>query len=157
MAERVCRGVADRANVDLSASSAGVGALNGRSMHPYSIEVLTENGFDATDFKSRYLLPRVLSEADVVLCLTREHRAACQRMLPVRWRRMFTLVEFDELTSSVADGGIDAVMAERGRIDTNAESLDIVDPMGQPKEHFVRVYQQITPRVESVVDWIGRQ
>ena len=157
MAERVCWGVADRANVDIAASSAGVGALNGRPMHPFTAEVLTENGFDATDFESRYLLPRVLADADIVLCFTREHRAACQRMLPVRWRRMFTLVEFDELTSAVAEGGIDAVMAERGRIDTNAESLDIVDPMGQPKEHFGRVYQQIAPRVEALVDWAGRQ
>ncbi|WP_269449464.1 arsenate reductase/protein-tyrosine-phosphatase family protein [Gordonia sp. 852002-51296_SCH5728562-b] len=91
-------------------------------MHPYAVEVLSENGFDATDFESRYRQPRVLQAADLVLCMTREHRAACQRMLPVRWKRMFTLIEFVELVSILnrdAQGeagpapGIETIMASR--------------------------------------------
>ena len=175
MAERTCRVRAATRGVDLGVSSAGVGALNGQPMHPHAVEVLAENGVDATGFVSRYLQPRILQSADLVLCMTREHRAACQRMLPVRWKRMFTLVEFVELVSILdrdpQSGGagegsvpgefdaapsIDTLMAARGRIDTNSAHLDILDPMGRPKSDFERVYGEVVPRVDSLVEWVAR-
>lgn len=164
MAERICRAVAVERGVELTVSSAGVGALNGQAMHPFASEVLAENRVDATGFESRYLQPRILAPADIVLCMTREHRAACQRMLPVRWKRMFTLIEFVELVS-VLDGdtpttdaspSIDAIMAARGRIDTNSAHLDILDPMGQPKADFERVYRELSPQVGALVQWARR-
>ncbi len=164
MAERICRAFAAERGVELGASSAGVGALNGQLMHPFAIEVLTENGVEATGFESRYLQPRILTPADLVLCMTREHRAACQRMVPVRWKRMFTLVEFVELvsildgdTQSVEDGlSIDAIMAARGRVDTNSSHLDILDPMGRPKADFERVFGEVAPQIAAVVEWVRR-
>lgn len=163
--ERICRDMAASRGVALGASSAGVGALNGQPMHPLAAEVLTENGVDATEFESRYLQPRLLQPADLVLCMTREHRAACQRMLPARWKRMFTLNEFVELVSILdrdASGEPDAVpsietiMASRGRLDTNSEHLDILDPVGRPKSDFERVFGEVAPQVAAVVEWARR-
>lgn len=160
--ERVCRDIAVSRGVELDASSAGVGALNGQPMHPFAAEVLVEKGFDATDFESRYLQPRILQPADLVLCMTREHRAACQRMLPARWKRMFTLIEFVELVSILdhdvtgepdTASSMESIMAARGRIDTNSAHLDILDPMGRPKSDFERVFSELAPRVAAVVEW----
>ncbi|GAB41278.1 MULTISPECIES: arsenate reductase/protein-tyrosine-phosphatase family protein [Gordonia] len=160
--ERICRDIAATRGVNLGASSAGVGALNGQPMHPFAAEVLNENGVDTADFESRYLHPRILQPADLVLCMTREHRAAGQRMLPVRWKRMFTLIEFVELVSILngdaqreADSApsIETIMASRGRIDTNSAHLDILDPMGRPKTDFERVYREVEPHVAAVVEW----
>lgn len=132
-------------------TSAGVGALNGHPMHPYAAEVLIEHKYDSIGFESRYLTPRILAPVDIVLCLTREHRAACQRMLPARWKRMFTLIEFTELAEI---GELDDIMGARNRVDTNSPDLDITDPMGQPKEAFEQVFSMIEPRVRAVVDWL---
>ena len=165
MAERICRDTAAKRGVGLGATSGGIGALNGQTMHPFAAEVLTEKGLDATDFESRYLQPRIVQAADLVLCTTREHRAARQRMVPARWKRMFTLIEFVELVSILngdaqreADSApsIETIMASRGRIDTNSAHLDILDPMGQPKADFERVYRELSPQVGALVQWARR-
>ncbi|MFT4041890.1 MAG: low molecular weight phosphotyrosine protein phosphatase [Gordonia sp. (in: high G+C Gram-positive bacteria)] len=153
MGERILREVAARAGCPISVSSAGVAAVNGQPMHPHSVEVLTEHGFDATGFESRYLRPVIIAAADIVLCMTRDHRAACQRMAPARWKRMFTLTEFAELSEI---GTLSDIMANRGRVDTNSAHLDIADPMGKPKSDYERVYNDILPRVDDVVAWLAR-
>ncbi|MFT4124652.1 MAG: low molecular weight phosphotyrosine protein phosphatase [Gordonia sp. (in: high G+C Gram-positive bacteria)] len=149
--ERVARGRAATAGLDVSVASAGTGSRNGWAMHPYSIEVLTENGYDASDFRARYLLPRMLGEVDLVVGLAREHRAACQRMMPARWKRMFTLNEFVHLMPL---GSFTEIIAGRSQVDTNAEWLDIIDPMGQPKADFERVFGEIEPAVGRLVEWL---
>ncbi|UEA57836.1 low molecular weight phosphotyrosine protein phosphatase [Gordonia otitidis] len=160
IAERICRDIAVDRGARVSATSAGVGALNGQPMHPFAIEVLAEHGCDATGFESRYLQPRILQSAELVLCLTREHRAACQRMVPARWKRMFTLIEFVELLNVLesdstpgAGATLDSIMNSRGQIDTNSAHFDITDPMGRPKSDFERVYREVHPRVANVVEW----
>ena len=60
--ERVLTGLAGRAGVPVTSSSAGVGALNGQPIHPHASAVLVENGYDASGFESRYLRPPMLTE-----------------------------------------------------------------------------------------------
>ncbi|MGW0036418.1 DUF4012 domain-containing protein [Gordonia sp. NPDC003376] len=155
--ERVLRDLAARSGAQVTVTSAGVGAANGQPMHPSSVEVLTEHGYDAGGFESRYLRPQILEESDLVLSMTREHRAACQRALPAKWRRMFTLTEFVRLLGDApADAeGLSELAADRGRVDTNADDLDIADPMGRPKAEFERCFAEIEPLVGSVVAWLG--
>ncbi|WHU45896.1 low molecular weight phosphotyrosine protein phosphatase [Gordonia sp. L191] len=155
IAERILRTLAGTAGVPVTVSSAGVGAQNGAPMHPLSVEVLDEHGYDAAGFEARYLRPQILDDADLVLAMTREHRAACQRTTPVRWKRMFTLNEFVELVGELDGAGLSTVIDSRARIGTNAERLDIVDPMGQPKEAFERVFAEIEPRVLEVAAWVA--
>lgn len=154
--ERVLTGMAERAGLSVASSSAGVGAMNGHAMHPYAIEVLDENGYDTTSFESRYLRPPILQAADLVLCLTRDHRAAAQQLLPVRWKRMFTVTEFAELVDLSGDATLDEIIASRSQIDTNSSHLDIKDPMGRPKEDFERVFGEIEPRVATLTKWLAR-
>ncbi|WP_074851157.1 low molecular weight protein-tyrosine-phosphatase [Gordonia westfalica] len=163
--ERVLAGLADRMRADgtelaVTSSSAGTGALNGQPIHPHSAAVLTEHGYDAAGFESRYLRPPMLAQADIVLCMSREHRAAAQQMAPARWKRVFTLTEFAALAESGApdeSGTLAAIMAGRGRIDPNSSLLDIVDPMGRPREDFDRVFAEIEPKVETVAGWLAAQ
>lgn len=110
MAERIGRGYAAQAGVAVDFASAGVGAINGQPMHPYTVEVLESRGFDTSDFASRYLRMPMVTSADVVLALTREHRAACQQLAPARWKRSFTLVEFADLACA---GSIDDIISAR--------------------------------------------
>ena len=150
--ERVLTGLAGRAGVPVTSSSAGVGALNGQPIHPHASAVLVENGYDASGFESRYLRPPMLTEADLVLCMSREHRAAAQQMAPARWKRVFTLTEFAALCDL---GALPEIIAGRGRLDPNSDLLDIVDPMGRPREDFDRVFAEVEPKVEALVAWLG--
>ena len=101
IAERILRTLADTAGVSVTVTSAGVGAQNGAPMHPLSVEALDEHGYDAAGFEAHYLRPQILDGADLVLTMTREHRAACQRTTPARWKRTFTLNEFVELVGEL--------------------------------------------------------
>ncbi|SCC43806.1 protein-tyrosine phosphatase [Gordonia sp. v-85] len=150
--ERVLTGLAGRAGVPVTSSSAGVGALNGQPIHPHASAVLVENGYDASGFESRYLRPPMLTEADLVLCMSREHRAAAQQMAPARWKRVFTLTEFAALCDL---GALPEIIAGRGRLDPNSDLLDIVDPMGRPREDFDRVFAEVEPKVEALVTWLA--
>ncbi|MEE3851341.1 low molecular weight phosphotyrosine protein phosphatase [Gordonia sp. LSe1-13] len=155
MGEAILRGQVEKAGLDVSSASAGVGAMNGHEMHRHAVEVLREHDYDPADFHSRYLRPPILQDADLVLCFTRDHRAAAQQLLPVRWKRMFTLTEFAELADG-ATGSLDDIIANRSRIDTNSAHLDIADPMGRPKDDFERVFGEIEPNVTTIVDWLRR-
>ena len=163
--ERVLTGLADRMRADgtdlaVTSSSAGTGALNGQPIHPHSAAVLAEHGYDASGFESRYLRPPMLMQSDLVLCMSREHRAAAQQMAPARWKRVFTLTEFAFLVETGTpeeDCTLPAIMAGRGRIDPNSALLDIVDPMGRPREDFDRVFGAIEPKVETVARWLAAQ
>ncbi len=152
--ERVLTGLAGRAGVPVTSTSAGVGALNGQPIHPHASAVLIENGYDATGFESRYLRPPMLVESDLVLCMSREHRAAAQQMAPARWKRVFTLTEFAALCDL---GALPEIIAGRGRLDPNSDLLDIVDPMGRPREDFDRVFAEVEPKVAAVVAWLAAQ
>lgn len=163
--ERVLTGLADRMRADgtdlaVTSSSAGTGALNGQPIHPHSAAVLAEHGYDASGFESRYLRPPMLMQSDLVLCMSREHRAAAQQMAPARWKRVFTLTEFAFLVETGTpeeDCTLPAIMAGRGRIDPNSALLDIVDPMGRPREDFDLVFGEIEPKVETVARWLAAQ
>ncbi|EON33244.1 protein tyrosine phosphatase [Gordonia terrae C-6] len=152
--ERVLTGLAGRAGVPVTSTSAGVGALNGQPIHPHASAVLIENGYDAAGFESRYLRPPMLVESDLVLCMSREHRAAAQQMAPARWKRVFTLTEFAALCDL---GALPEIIAGRGRLDPNSDLLDIVDPMGRPREDFDRVFAEVEPKVAAVVAWLAAQ
>ncbi len=163
--ERVLTGLADRMRADgtdlaVTSSSAGTGAFNGQPIHPHSAAVLAEHGYDASGFESRYLRPPMLMQSDLVLCMSQEHRAAAQQMAPARWKRVFTLTEFAFLVETGTpeeDCTLPAIMAGRGRIDPNSALLDIVDPMGRPREDFDRVFGEIEPKVETVASWLAAQ
>ena len=155
MGERILARHAEEAGLSVTSTSAGVGAMNDHEMHPFAVEVLGEHGYDGTGFASRYLRPPMLQDADLVLCLTRDHRAKAQQLLPVRWKRMFTLTEFAELADG-ASGSLDDIIGSRAAIDTNSAHLDIADPMGKPKDDFERVFGEIAPKVSTIVDWMAR-
>jgi protein-tyrosine phosphatase len=55
--------------------SAGTRAVAGQPIHPYAAAALHSAGFpDAASHRSLPLLPSMLQEADLVLCMTGEHR-----------------------------------------------------------------------------------
>lgn len=131
--------------------SAGVAALVDHPAHPLTEEVLAERGIDAQGFRARYLTPAILTDADLVLGMSREHRDAATSKAPVRWKRIAVFREFDE---AIADGGAD-LTATRFPGDRNRPELDIADPMGRPREEFDRVAAELDPLVERLADWLS--
>jgi protein-tyrosine phosphatase len=127
-------------------SSAGTAALDGAAMTPEAHSWSRRLGGDPTGHRARRFEPEQARGADLVLGMTRDHRAQVVRQAPDALRRSFTLVEFARLLAElqlsgypVGDGAASAdafaelvAAAGRGRGSEPpphpAELDDIIDP-----------------------------
>ena len=96
--------------------SAGVAAGQGSGASPQSVEVMGKRGLDLTGHSSQQLSDNLMNVADLVLTMTRGHRAAILAAWPNMHERVFTLRR---------DGG------------------DISDPVGMPVDVYEDCATQI--------------
>ena len=119
MAERLLvAGLAERSGEGgrgVEVSSAGTGALVGEAMTPETADLVSRHGGDPTGHRARQVTPQLLAEADLVLALTREHRAAVAQLHPRVLRRLLTLREAGRLAPLVAVEGLPEPVEDRWR------------------------------------------
>ncbi|TWU54627.1 Low molecular weight protein-tyrosine-phosphatase YwlE [Rubripirellula tenax] len=108
--------------------SAGVAAGPGSGATPQAIEVMGNRGLDLTGHCSQPLDDSVIGVADLVLTMTRGHRAAILAAWPGLHDRVFTLRR---------DGG------------------DIADPVGMPVDVYEACADQIEGELRAWIDSLG--
>jgi protein-tyrosine phosphatase len=126
--------------------SAGTRAVVGSAMHPDSALVLRGFGAEPGDFRARQLAEAMVTSADLVLTMTRDHRAEVLRRDPRALARTFTLREAADLLDRMggAPAG-DGTLAERAEQLVQGMAAarsgrqggtddDVRDPIGQPIE-----------------------
>lgn len=101
--ERLLQG---RLAPSVQVGSAGLASLIGEPIDPPVASFLGEQGADVSGFASRQLTEALVREADLVVALTREHRAAVIRMVPGAVRRTFTLLEFARVLAWADHAGV---------------------------------------------------
>jgi tRNA threonylcarbamoyl adenosine modification protein (Sua5/YciO/YrdC/YwlC family) len=105
--------------------STGVAAGAGSGASPQAVEVMGKRGLDLTGHSSRPLDDAVMNVADLVLTMTRGHRAAILAAWPDKHDRIHTLRR---------DGG------------------DISDPVGMPVEVYQSCAQQIDSELAAWIE-----
>jgi len=83
-------------------ASAGIAALDGCPVHPYTEEALRRLGADADGVASHALTAADVDAADLILAAGREHRDAVVAMRPRASRRAYLLREFARLAACAA-------------------------------------------------------
>lgn len=86
----------DRAEV----TSAGTRAVVGAPIDPGMASLLDTAGEASGGFAARQLTATQIRDADLVLALTRAHRARILEEVPAALRRTFTLLEFARIVAS---------------------------------------------------------
>ena len=112
-------------------------------------------GGDASSFSARQLTPRIASEADLILTMTRAHRDAVLEFAPHRLHRTFTLSEAARLASECHAQTI----AELGELRPQLalrEQLDVLDPIGQSADSFAKVGSQIADLLPPILELCRR-
>ena len=103
IAERLARrGLHARLGADacrFRVASAGIAALDGCLVHPYTAEALGRLGADADGVVSHALTADDVEAADLILTAGREHRDAVMAMRPGASRRAYLLREFARLAA----------------------------------------------------------
>jgi protein-tyrosine phosphatase len=127
----------------------------GHAIHEYAARVLEELGGDPSNFAGRRLMPRVASDADLVITMTRAHRDAVLEIVPQRLRTTFTLSEISRIASEFDAQTIADLAALRPRLATR-ELRDIPDPIGRNPEFFSMVGSQIAGLLPPVLSLCQR-
>ncbi len=93
--------LAARLGPEVRVASAGTLGLVGHGIQPEMAAHLAALGVPDVGFTSRRLTAADVREADLVLGLAREHRAAAVELVPAAVRRSFTLLEFARLLATI--------------------------------------------------------
>ncbi|HVT20751.1 MAG TPA: hypothetical protein VHD58_02585 [Mycobacteriales bacterium] len=148
----------------IEVSSAGTYALVGEPIMPEAAETLVRYGGDPARFAACALDPGRIEAADLVLGLTREHRAAVITMVPRASSRTVTLREYARLLSGVSHGDLPgaeadlvtrfhaltkAAFGQRGLVALKDPSDDdIPDPFGRPMPAYEKAAALIDEALE---------
>lgn len=144
-------------------SSAGVGAVVGAPVDPPVAAHLEGMGIDVSAFAARQLSASMVAESDLVLALTRKHRARVLELVPSAVRRTYTLREFARILTSLDATGVGNTPGQRlasllPRVAAGGASAprrpaaedDVVDPYGRSPE----VYRQSLADMRAAVGTI---
>jgi protein-tyrosine phosphatase len=156
MAERLSTAYSARFRVPhFRASSAGTRAMIAHPIHHDAALVLEKLGGDASNFAARQLTPKIASDADLVLTMTRAHRDTVLELVPRQLHRAFTLSEASRLASECNARNIAELAALRPHIAAH-ELSDIPDPIGQSPEFFSMIGSQIADLLAPILELCQR-
>jgi protein-tyrosine phosphatase len=112
-------------------------------------------GGDVSNFAARQLTPRIASDADLVLTMTRAHRDTVLELAPRQLHRTFTLSEAARLASDCNARNIADLAALRPHLATH-ELSDIPDPIGRAADFFTTVGSQIAELLPPILELCRR-
>ncbi len=161
-----------RAGLDDSVqlSSAGVAALVGEPIDPPVASYLRAQRAEAAGFAARQATEAMLREAELVLTLTRAHRAQVLEWAPSVVRRAFTLLEFVRVLESLDLTGLPSgPAAARLRailpLATAGRALaprpepggdDVADPYGRGPAAYQQSLVAIQRATDTIIRVIGQ-
>lgn len=158
-----------RAELDDSVTvvSAGTHALVGEPIAAPMADLVSEAGADSTGFAASQLTEADVRGADLILALTRDHRAEVVDLWPGAVRRSFTLTEFARALLQIDSVDLPAAAHAADRITTvlpQAATLrgqhqptapgedDIIDPYRRSAEIYQQAFDQISESVAIIAD-----
>lgn len=146
---------------DVRVTSAGLDARPGTPVDPTVLRLLGEHGSGPG---ARQLTAALVAEADLVLTMTRDQRAALVSRHPAAVRRTSTLREFAALATLAADDGTvlppapgEALAALRGLVPrlrprhTAGPGDDVADPHGLGEAEYRAAVEAIGSAVTAIV------
>ena len=140
---------------DFRASSAGTRAVSAHPIHSDAARVLEKLGGVTSDFAARQITPKIASDADLVLTMTKTHRDAVLELAPRQLRRTFTLTEAALLASNYNPQAVAELAALRPQLATR-QIADIPDPIGKGPEFFMEVGSQIADLLWPILELCRR-
>jgi protein-tyrosine phosphatase len=152
MAEVLLRDRLDGLGVDARVSSAGL-LQSGQPASAHGVDILRGRGLDMTTHRSRTMTREILSSADLLLGMAREHVREAVVLDPGLWPRTFTLKELvrrGEMTGPRRPGEplrdwLARVGQGRRVADLTGSSPDddVADPIGGPRKAYERTAEEL--------------
>lgn len=160
------------ADLGIRVHSAGTHALVDEPMTDPALQLAVSHGADAEQaraHRARLLSPPLLSETDLALTMTLEHRSHVVQLMPALLHRTFTVREFarlvepltdDDVRRGVAAAGSDAGLrlqalarlagAQRGMVHAQPDEHDVIDPYRRSQQTYELCASQLVPAIAEV-------
>ena len=149
--ERVLRARLAAAGADVEVLSAGTGAVEGAAMSLATRELVVAHGGDPRGFAARRLTAGLVRDDDLVVALTREHRARVRELAPAATTVVLGALP-RLLVGPVAAGGgppsgrLAAVAAAvRAGAGSDDPAEDVPDPFGRGPEAYADAAARMLP------------
>ena len=144
IAEGFGRAIVADAGADIEVTSAGIVGWEGSPAARESVQSAAELGIDISRHLARRMEPRHVRDADVVVCMAREHSEAVVRLVPEAEGKTFTLKELVRLLEALPDTkgpnfGERVTRADelrRSGFAGHPEDEDVEDPLGASMDAF---------------------
>ena len=128
------------------------------------LKALADMGLDTSGHRSRRMTADMVEQADLVLCMAREHLREAVLLSPRGWPRSFTLKELVRRGEEVGprepgqpfDEWLSKVHAGRTRADLLGSSHDddVADPIGMGQDVYRRTAAELHELIDRLV-WLG--
>jgi len=121
----------------MKVSSAGISAIEGQPANEKSIKVLETKGIDISPHRAKQLTSDMISQSDLILTMTEEHKKIIKTYFPNSINKIFTLKEY-------------AQKINNEKISRN--NLDIDDPYGMDYNMYNQSMEEIETQIDKIVN-----
>ncbi len=125
----------------MKVSSAGISAIEGQPANEKSIKVLEAKGIDISLHRAKKLTSDMISQSDLILTMTEEHKKIIKAYFPNSINKIFTLKEYAQ---KINDEKI------------NRNNLDIADPYGMDYNVYDQSMREIETEIDKIVNKLNR-
>ena len=160
MAEALLRHRFADLGVDAQVRSAGL-LQSGQPASAHGVDILRGRGLDMSAHRSRSMSRDILSSADLILGMAREHVREAVVLDPALWRRTFTLKELVRRGEAVGPRRAEESLADwlervgEGRriadLTGSSPADDVADPIGGPRSAYERMAAELDDLVDRLV------
>ena len=157
------------AGTDVAVVSAGTRAVVGHPVSAPMVPLLTSAGARVEGFAAQQLDAGLVTRADLVLGLTRDHRSAVVSLAPAAVRRTFTLLELARLVAHVDPAALHGAgdtpaarlralpgLAAAARPAAGTGVDDVDDPIGGSDAVYRGSFDAMRPAVDALADALLR-
>ena len=110
--------------------SCGIWGMDGQKTSPLTEQVAKENDLDLSRHQARGIRPEIIKQADLILCMTPQHRQELIQFFPSQEKKIFTLKGF---------------MKEKGVSD-----VAVADPIGMSLSFYRRIFREIESEMRRI-------
>ncbi|MGH2680468.1 MAG: low molecular weight phosphatase family protein [Actinomycetota bacterium] len=126
-------------------TSAGTAGWAGSGAMDESIRAARERGVDIGGHLARRLLPEMVQDAELVVCMAADHREAIAGAWPAAEAKTFTIKELIRTLEAASPTGplADRVAAAAAARNGSLPDEDVRDPLGDPIEGYREVAEEL--------------
>jgi protein-tyrosine phosphatase len=137
VAERLLRAQSDALGLPVLVHSAGTQSMVGHDMTPEAAHLAAHYGADPANHASKQLTEQLITDADLILTATREHRSKVVSLYPRAARYTYTLNQFARLLPAAVEST------------SSVDPIPLVEPVETPRPDLATQLRALVAEVAA--------